>query len=89
LLLKKLLNIPPDFAKSNVIEMLENESDCLAFLLTGLGNLFAITGRRNCALSLAGQKINSVLKLYLYLTIRKSGLSKLTTSVPAYHGVLF
>jgi len=33
LLLKKLLNIPPDFAKSNVIEMLENENDCLAFLL--------------------------------------------------------
>jgi len=37
----------------------------------GVGNLFIITGCINCGLSLAGHKINFILKFYLYVTMRK------------------
>jgi len=40
----------------------------------GLGNLFAITGRMICALSLARRKSNFILEVYLYL-IMKSAFS--------------
>jgi len=44
-----------------------------------LGNLFTITSRMKCALSLEGRKsINFILKLYLYPTMRKRDFSWLT-----------
>jgi len=56
LLLKKLLNIPPDFAKSNVIEMLENENDCLAFLLTRVGEPICYHGPQELCIVAGGPK---------------------------------
>jgi len=40
-------------------------------------NVFTITGRMNCALSLAGRikSIDFIFKLYLYLTVKKSDFS--------------
>ena len=49
---------------------------------TGVGNLFTITDRINCGLSLAGRKYQlSILKFYLCLTMRDGGfLLRLTVS---------
>ena len=55
----------------------------------GVGTLFTITGRMNCSLSLAGRKINFILKFYLYLTMRKSDFFWFIVYVPAYYGASF
>jgi len=57
-----------------------NASDCYnilrPILKTRVGNQITIKGRMNCALSLACRKVNYfILKLYLYLTMKKSGFS--------------
>jgi len=51
-------------------------------------NLFAVTGCKNGALSLAGHKINNfILKFYIYLTMRRSDFFWLTIWIPACHGI--
>jgi len=55
-----------------------------------VGNIFTITDRMNCALSLEGRKINYFIQqFYHYLTMRKRDFSWLTVYVPAYHGASF
>jgi len=39
-----------------------------------MGNLLPVTGRMNCSLSLAGRKLNFILKFYLFLTMRSGFL---------------
>jgi len=57
---------------------------------SGLGNLFIITGRMNCALSLEDQnQLIFILKFYHYLTMRKSVFSWPTIQVNAYYRASF
>jgi len=55
---------------------------------TAMGTLLTITRRMNCALSLAGRKIN-ILKFCHYLKMRKGDFSWLTFWLPANDGASF